>query len=41
LLEIITSSKTCHPPPAVEKITGRRPIDVQQFARDYAPAFAG
>ena len=27
--------------PAVAKITGRAPRDVQQFARDYAPAFAG
>jgi len=26
--------------PAVEKITGRPATDVQQFARDYAPAFA-
>ena len=27
--------------PAVAEITGRPPIDVWQFARDYAPAFAG
>jgi uncharacterized protein YbjT (DUF2867 family) len=27
--------------PAVALITGRPPIDVQQFASDYAPAFAG
>ena len=27
--------------PAVAEITGRPPRDVQQFARDYAPAFAG
>jgi uncharacterized protein YbjT (DUF2867 family) len=27
--------------PAVAEITGRSPRDVQQFARDYAPAFAG
>jgi uncharacterized protein YbjT (DUF2867 family) len=26
--------------PAVAEITGRPPIDVQQFACDYAPAFA-
>jgi len=27
--------------PAVAEITGRAPMDVWQFARDYAPAFAG
>ena len=27
--------------PAVAEITGRAPIDIQQFARDYAGAFAG
>jgi hypothetical protein len=27
--------------PAVAEITGRPPIDVWQFARDYAPAFEG
>jgi uncharacterized protein YbjT (DUF2867 family) len=27
--------------PAVADITGRPPTDIQQFARDYAPAFAG
>jgi hypothetical protein len=26
---------------AVAEITGRPPIDVRQFARDYAPAFKG
>jgi uncharacterized protein YbjT (DUF2867 family) len=27
--------------PAVAQVTGTRPVDIQQFARDYASAFAG